>query len=199
MIELGVLLTADAEKPEVDQPHRGGGHPITIEMRTAQVLRGGRPQVRQRACEPEHMRELLSLPLLPPHRVVAILGPAPAVDARGLDVTKGIGRGPDVLPGWRDTERSNALQRCDVRDPRTGGIPVVNALGTLFANDPRGVRVTARQAWNGGAGGGCSHTQGTRVSSLIIRPIFPPLAVSLSVRWPVNVVVWSRSRQFGAS
>ena len=33
MIQLGVPFTADAEEPQVDQPHSGGGHPITIKMR----------------------------------------------------------------------------------------------------------------------------------------------------------------------
>jgi len=44
MIELGVLLAAYAEKAEVDQPDRGGSHPITIEIGTTQVPRGSRPQ-----------------------------------------------------------------------------------------------------------------------------------------------------------
>ena len=168
MIEFGVLLAADAEKAEVDQPHRCGSHTITIEMRTTQVPRGGRPQIRQRTCEPEHVCELLNLPLLPPHGVVAILGPPSAVDTRGLYVTQGVRRDPDVLPGRWDTERSNALERCDVRDRCAGGISVMNALGASFANDPGGVRVAAREARDGGVVGGCSHTQKTVGSCLMI-------------------------------
>src|ERR1700691_5080178 len=106
MIELGVLLAANAKKAEVDEPHRGGGHPVMIELRMAQVLRGGCPQLRQRASKAQHMRELLSLTLLTPHLVVAVLGPASAVDAGGLDVAKGVGRDPDVLPCRRDAERT---------------------------------------------------------------------------------------------
>src|SRR5580704_11549625 len=109
MVELCVLLAADAKKAEVDQPHRGGSHSVMIEVRMAQVLHSGCPQLRQRASEAHHVRELLHLTLLPPHLVVAVLGPASAVNAGGLDVAKGVGRDPDVLPGWRDTEGTDPL------------------------------------------------------------------------------------------
>ena len=94
------------------------------------------------------MRELLNLTLLPPHLVVAVLGPAPAVDASGLDVAKGVRRDPDVVPGRRDTEGTDALQRCDVCDQSAGGIAIAKPFCARFARDPGGVRVTACEAPN---------------------------------------------------
>ena len=91
VIQLGVLLPADAEQAEVDQADRGGGHPVTIEMPAAQIPHGGRPQRGQRAGEAEHVRELLGVALLAPHLVIPVLGPAAAVDAGGLDVTERVG------------------------------------------------------------------------------------------------------------
>jgi len=119
-------------------------------VRVAQVFRGGCPQLRERASEAQHMRELLSLALLSPHLVVAVLGPASAVDAGGLDVAKRVGRDPDVLPGWRDAQRTDALESRVVRDRRARGIAVVKAFGSPFADDAGSVRVATCEARNGG-------------------------------------------------
>jgi hypothetical protein len=38
MVQLGVLFPADAEQAQVDQPDRGGDHPIMIEAAAAEIL-----------------------------------------------------------------------------------------------------------------------------------------------------------------
>ena len=60
----------------------------------------------------------------------------------------------------------------------------MNAVGLPFANDPGGVWVTAREAWNSGAGSGCSDTQKTVALFPVMEPIFPPIAVLYFVRSP---------------
>ena len=60
----------------------------------------------------------------------------------------------------------------------------MNAVGAPFANDPGGVWVTAREAWNSGAGSGRSPTQKTVALFLVDRPIFPPIAELFFVRCP---------------
>ena len=143
VIEFGVLLPADPEQAEVDQPDRGRGHAVAVEVAAAEVGHRGGPQRGQRAGEPQHVRELLGVALLTPHLVVAVLGPAPAVDARGLDVAQRVGRDPDVLPGRRDAEGTDACSVSAARDLRAGGIAIAEPAADPVSGNPRPVRVTA--------------------------------------------------------
>src|SRR6266446_9363116 len=86
VVQLGVLLAADAKQAEIDQPDSASGDTVPIQAAALQVLHGGRPQRRQSAGEPQHVSELLGVALVSPQRVVDVLGPAPAVHAGGLDV-----------------------------------------------------------------------------------------------------------------
>jgi hypothetical protein len=91
VVQLGVPLAADAEQAQVDEADRGGGHPVPAQVPVAQVRHGGLAQRRQSQREPEHVVELLLVPVLAPPVVVAVLGAAPGVDAGGLDVAQRIG------------------------------------------------------------------------------------------------------------
>jgi hypothetical protein len=66
--------------------------------------------------------ELLAVTLFSPQLVVEVLGPALAVYAGGLDVPERIGGDPDVLPGRRDLQRADSLQRLPVCDLRAGRV-----------------------------------------------------------------------------
>jgi hypothetical protein len=88
MVQLGVLLAAEAEQAEVDQPDSAGRDAVAGEVATLQVRHGGSPKPGQGAGEPQHMRELLSVALLSPQRVVDVLRPAPAVYADRLHVAE---------------------------------------------------------------------------------------------------------------
>ena len=90
MIQFGVPLSADAEEAEVDEPDRARGHAVLVEPAAFEVVHGGRPERGQGAGEPQHVRELLRVPLLAPGLVIAVLGAAPGVDAGGLDVPQRI-------------------------------------------------------------------------------------------------------------
>src|ERR1700730_8425939 len=110
VVQLGVLLAADTEQAEVDQPDSAGGDTVAMQAAALQVVYGGRPQRGQRAGEPQHVSELLGVALLSPQPVVQVLGPAPAIHAGRLDVAERVRRDPDVLPGGRDPQRADAVQ-----------------------------------------------------------------------------------------
>ena len=118
MVQLGIFFAADPEQAEVDQPDGAGRDAVTIQTNSRQVLHSGRPQRRQNAGEPQHVKELLGVALFAPLLVVAVLGPAPAVHAGGLDVPQRVRRDPDVRPGRWDRQRADALQRLPLRDLR---------------------------------------------------------------------------------
>jgi hypothetical protein len=145
VIELGVPLPADPEQPEVDQAHHGRGHAVTVDGAATEIRHRGRAQRGQRVGEPEHVRELLDVTLLTPYLVVPVLGPAPAVDAGGLNVAQRIGRDPDVLPGWRDAKSAEAAKCLGTRDLQAGGIVIPEVAGDPLPGDPRTVRVAADQ------------------------------------------------------
>ena len=122
-----------------------------VEKVTAlQVLKRGRPQRRERAGEPQHVGKLLGVSLLSPEVVVAVLGPAAAVYAGGLDVSKRVRRDPDARPGGRDGKRADALQGLGVRDIPARRIAVPEAFPGLEPGDARTARITAHQPLNRG-------------------------------------------------
>ena len=145
MVQLGVPLSADAEQAEVDQPDHAGEDPVPFQAPAPQVLHGPVPQCGQRAGEPEHVRELLIVPLRTPHRVLEVLQAAFAVRARGLDVAQRIRGDPDVLPGRRDPERADPLQRLLAGQLRARRVQVPEAAGFPDPRKARAVRVTARE------------------------------------------------------
>src|SRR5580700_2701725 len=161
MVQLGILFAADPEQAEVDQPDGAGRDAVTIQATSRQVRHGGRPQRRQNAGEPQHVKELLSVALFAPLLVVAVLDPAPAVHAGGLDVAQRVRRDPDVRPGRRDHQRADALQRLPLRDLRARRVAVPETFPTPLAGDPRATRIAACQAWNRSRQRRCTgaHTQ----------------------------------------
>ena len=100
--------------------------------------------------------ELLGIALLPPHLVISVLGPAPAVDARGLDVAERIGRDPDVVPGLRDAERGNAFHRFGIADLGARVIAIAETSARPLAVNPRTVRDAAVSPGTAAAGSDAS-------------------------------------------
>ena len=113
---LRVALVADAEPPEVDQPHRNGSGPFEGERLLVHVLGHGRAQVRQSFREPDQLVELGLLLARPVIGVVQVLHAPGAVDSGRLQLRVGPRRDPDVAPGRRDPERLDSLQHLRVRD-----------------------------------------------------------------------------------
>src|SRR5487761_116445 len=150
MVKLGIFLAPDAEQAEVDQPDGAGHDPVPVEVAALQVLQRGRPQRRERAGEPQHVGKLLRVSLLSPEPVVAVLGPATAVHAGGLDVSKRVRRDPDARPGGRDGYRADAQQRLGVRNVRARPVAVPETFRGLEPRDARTAQVTAHQPRNRG-------------------------------------------------
>ena len=149
VVQLGVALAADAEQAQVDEAHRGRRHPVPAQAAPVQVVQGLLAQPGQGQGEPEHVRELLGVPLLAPPVVVAVLGPAPGVDPGGLDVTPRVGRDPHVAPGGREHQRGDPPQRARIGDQRAGRVPVPETVRALLAGEAGAARVAAGQPGHG--------------------------------------------------
>jgi hypothetical protein len=71
----------------------------------------------ERACEAQHLVELLLVAPGAPLNVVEVLPPAGRVDADRLDVPEGVGADPHVFPGRRNDQLANAREDLLVLDP----------------------------------------------------------------------------------
>ena len=150
VVQLGVPFPADAEQAQVEQAHGAGRHPVPVQVPAAHVPQGRLAQPGQRQREPEHVRELLLVPVLAPPVVVAVLGPVPAIDPGGLDVAERVGRDPHLLPRGRQDQGADPLERFRRGDRRAGRIPVGEAVRGLLPGDARPARITAMQPGHGG-------------------------------------------------
>ena len=117
LVRLGVLLAADPEEAEVEQAHRAGQRALARHPLSADVAADGAPQARQPAGELAHRLVLARRPALLPAVVVAVLLAPGFVEPGGLDVADRIGADPDLLPGGRDRQLADPLQRLLVVDP----------------------------------------------------------------------------------
>ena len=131
---VGVLLAAHTEEAAIKQPD-GTGKLAPLPS-LAQVCRGSRAQVRQGARECEHLVELLLVAALAPAVVVPVLTPPRSIGADGLQVTGRIGADPDIGPGGRERERTDALERHRIVDPPAVGVEVLEATSAPAAGDP---------------------------------------------------------------
>ena len=109
LVLVGVALAADAEEPEVEQPHGAGEHAVADEPAAAEVLDDAAAQLRQRGGEVEHLVELLAVAVLAPFLVVEVLLAPGVVDPGRLDVPVGLRADPDLLPRRGDRQRADPL------------------------------------------------------------------------------------------
>ncbi len=116
----------------------------------SQVPQGSRTQRGQRACEPEHVVELLDVTLLSPQLVVSILGPSAAVHAERLDVAERIRGYPHAVPGWRNRKHPDPGQRIQVGDLSTRRLHIPDCAPNPDSPDAWQTRVTAMKTRNGG-------------------------------------------------
>src|SRR6476646_4687071 len=146
LVFLGVDLAADAEETEVEKADGAGERPLARHPLAAQVGGDGAAQLRQREGELPHQLELpFRLPLLPALVVEVLLAPGFVVPRR-LDVAEGVGADPDLLPGRRDRQLPDPLQRLLVGDLLAGPVLVGEAATAAHAPDPRPRTVGAAQA-----------------------------------------------------
>ncbi len=101
----------------------------------------------RRPGELEHVVELLPVAPLPPHVVVAVLAPAPGVDADGLDVAPGVDADPHVGPRRGDDERLGPVEHLRVGDAGARRVEVHEARDpTLRRRMPGAEQSTRRSA-----------------------------------------------------
>ena len=104
----GVVLPADPEEPEVEQPERARQHPAPGEAGGVQLTGDGSAGRRQAPSHLEHPGVLLAVTVLAPLRVVQVLAPAGGVGADRLQVPALVRADPDVRPRRRDRQPAAA-------------------------------------------------------------------------------------------
>jgi hypothetical protein len=141
----GVLLSARAEEVKVDQPHRGGQHPVPAQPRPLQMALDHRPDPWQRAAELHHPVEFLPVPALPPQLVVQVLAAASRIGAQRLDVAARLRADPHIFPGRRDHQRFDAGERRRVGERRAVRGEVAEAGPAPAAPESRTGRIGLQQ------------------------------------------------------
>src|SRR3954462_5399942 len=142
---LRVLLAADAEGAEVQQPDGGGEHSFPVQSAGTQGCGHGVPYVGKLLGDLQHALVLLGVPPGPPRVVVAVLPAAGGVDTGGLDVPVRPGTDPDVAPGRRDREATDPVEAV-VLDQGVVLVVVGEAAPGAPASVTRPVHVAAPQS-----------------------------------------------------
>src|SRR4051812_42212585 len=142
---LGVLLAADAEGAEVQQPDGGGEHSFPVQAAGTQGCAYGVPYIGKLLGDLQHALVLLGVPPGAPRVVVAVLPAAGGVDTGGLDVPVRPGADPDVAPGRRDREAADPVEAV-VLDQGAVLVVVGEATPGTPASVTQPVHVTAPQS-----------------------------------------------------
>src|SRR5579884_1106435 len=140
-----VLLAADPEEPDVEQPHRAREDLLVPEPAVADAGRDLAPQLRQETPEPLHPAELRAVAVLPPERVVEVLLAARRIDPCRLEVAEGILTDPHVAPRRRDRERAHTLERLAIAHCAARFVDVAEPAPPPHASQPRPGAVGAAQ------------------------------------------------------
>src|SRR5918996_1170232 len=116
-------------------------------------------QAGQLPGEAGHRLELLPVAPLAPEVVVAVLLAAGGVGPGGLDVAERVGADPDVLPGGRDGELTDAVDHGGFGDAVALLVEELEALASPPAPDAGAGAVDASQPCHGGTG--ARHAEGS--------------------------------------
>src|SRR5262245_17234534 len=112
-----ISRVADADHRVVKQPDDGGDDALAGETAAPKIDIDCTAKARQRCGERGEARELHFIAASGPARMVAILLAATLVAAGRLEVTLRMGRDPDIAPGRRDDQASDAGKSYGVFDP----------------------------------------------------------------------------------
>src|SRR3954471_825164 len=167
---LRVLLAADAEGAEVQQPDGGGEHSFPVQSAGTQGCGHGVPYVGQLLGDLQHALVLLGVPPGPPRVVVAVLPAAGGVDTGGLDVPVRPGTDPDVAPGRRDREAADPVEAV-VLDQGAVLVVVGEAAPGAPASVTRPVHVAAPQSHARRMGNGGGRQTATPPASPVRGPL----------------------------
>ena len=145
LVRFRVELAADPEEAQVEEADGAGEGPLAGHPLPRQVARCGAAQPRQGGRELTRRLELARRRPPLPGLVVEVLLAARGVDPGRLDVAEGVGADPDLLPGGRNRQLADPLQRLLVVDPAALGVDVGEAPPAAGARDARRGAVGAFQ------------------------------------------------------
>ena len=137
VVLLGVLITAGAEVPEVEQVERQREDPVALPTPTPQIRGDLAPHLGEGRRHLQHPVELLLVALLLPLLVVEVLTTASGVGADGLDVSVGIRADPHLLPGGWDHQSVDPVDGLLVGDGLTVVIVIREAFAAAHPAQPR--------------------------------------------------------------
>ncbi len=123
----GVILVPYTEISDIEQADDGRKHALSTEIPFSQITPYSRPKVGQSRPEAFYSGELLSISILPPLVVVAVLASPGRVDANGLNVAVRPGADPNVRPGRREHKLADALEGLLIRDTSAIGVCIAEA------------------------------------------------------------------------
>ena len=146
LVLLGVVLAADPEEAEVEQAHGAGQRPLARHPLPRQVAVTARRRRGSGGGELAHASNLRSARRCCQRVVVEVLLAPGGVDPGRLDVAERVGADPDLLPGRRDRQLADPLQRLVVLDPLAVGVEVGEAAAAAAADDALAGTVRAAQA-----------------------------------------------------
>src|SRR5579862_1218274 len=128
VILVRVLLAADTEHADVEQPDGGGEHSFSLKVvGPLELASQTSAKPWQLVGELEHPLELRAIAVLAPPLVVQVLPAARGVDAGGLKVTRRVGADPHILPSRRDHEIANAREVLGRLNTPTLGVDIAEA------------------------------------------------------------------------
>ncbi|MNE09113.1 hypothetical protein D3C80_1017810 [compost metagenome] len=119
-----VLGVADADQGDLQQAHRRRQDLVPAGAAQGQVMLHPLAQARQLAGEVGQAVELVAGGVTRPVGMIAVLLAASRIAARGLDMAVRARTDPDVLPGGRNGEGADAVQRSCVADRQAGAVAI---------------------------------------------------------------------------
>src|SRR5262245_25334921 len=135
VIRSSVLLVADPQERDFQQPHDRGQHLRAWQTGTSQVRIEASLQSRQGMGKGDHAVVLGLIADRSPAAVIAVLFTAAGIAAGRLKMAVGTRTDPDVAPGWRQYEGTNARKCLLIADGSAVGADVAEAAAGTHAVD----------------------------------------------------------------
>jgi hypothetical protein len=123
----GILLVADTDQGRLQQPNDRGEHLLARQARPGQVPFGPGADARQGLAKGNQPIVLGLIAHFAPARVIAVLFSATLIVADRLKMAVRVGTDPDIGPGRRNGQRSDAMQRLGPAHELPVGIAITKA------------------------------------------------------------------------
>ncbi len=147
IVAAGVFLVADPDRRLVHQPDDPGGHPLPREGGAPQVPVDLPAELRERKAEGPHAPELRLTAQRGPGVGVPVLLAPRRIPTGGLEVAVGIGADPNLHPGRRDRQGSDAPEGLFVPHGLAVGSRIPPARSATPSTDPGIFVADVDQPW----------------------------------------------------